>query len=66
MLVECGARARVSRRYPDFAEWLVEKEIDSFSLNPDAAIKTATTDCENRTVASGVERARRPSLLARR
>jgi pyruvate,water dikinase len=27
--------------YPDFAQWLVELEIDSISLNPDTAIKTA-------------------------
>jgi pyruvate,water dikinase len=27
--------------YPDFAAWLVEQGIDSISLNPDAAIKTA-------------------------
>jgi pyruvate,water dikinase len=27
--------------YPDLAEWLVECGIDSISLNPDAAIKTA-------------------------
>jgi pyruvate,water dikinase len=27
--------------YPDFAEWLVECGIDSISLNPDTAIKTA-------------------------
>lgn len=27
--------------FPDFAEWLVEQGIDSISLNPDTAIKTA-------------------------
>ena len=27
--------------YPDFAAWLVERGIDSISLNPDTAIKTA-------------------------
>jgi pyruvate,water dikinase len=27
--------------YPDMAEWLVECHIDSISLNPDTAIKTA-------------------------
>jgi hypothetical protein len=27
--------------YPDMAEWLVECGIDSISLNPDTAIKTA-------------------------
>ena len=27
--------------FPEFAEWLVELEIDSISLNPDTAIKTA-------------------------
>jgi pyruvate,water dikinase len=27
--------------YPDLAEWLVDCGIDSISLNPDAAIKTA-------------------------
>lgn len=27
--------------FPEFAEWLVEQGIDSISLNPDAAIKTA-------------------------
>jgi pyruvate,water dikinase len=27
--------------YPDFAAWLVERRIDSISLNPDTAIKTA-------------------------
>jgi pyruvate,water dikinase len=27
--------------YPDFAEWLVERGIDSISLNPDAAIRTS-------------------------
>jgi pyruvate,water dikinase len=26
--------------YPDFAHWLVERGIDSISLNPDTAIKT--------------------------
>jgi pyruvate,water dikinase len=26
--------------YPDFARWLVEQDINSISLNPDAAIKT--------------------------
>jgi pyruvate,water dikinase len=26
--------------YPEFAEWLVERGIDSISLNPDTAIKT--------------------------
>lgn len=26
--------------FPEFAEWLVEQEIDSISLNPDTAIKT--------------------------
>jgi pyruvate,water dikinase len=28
--------------FPEFAEWLVEEEIDSISLNPDTAINTAT------------------------
>jgi pyruvate,water dikinase len=27
--------------FPEFAEWLVELGIDSISLNPDTAIKTA-------------------------
>lgn len=27
--------------FPEFAEWLTEQEIDSISLNPDTAIKTA-------------------------
>ncbi len=27
--------------YPDFAAWLVKQGIDSISLNPDTAIKTA-------------------------
>jgi pyruvate,water dikinase len=27
--------------FPEFAEWLVDQEIDSISLNPDTAIKTA-------------------------
>jgi pyruvate,water dikinase len=27
--------------FPEFAEWLVEQKIDSISLNPDTAIKTA-------------------------
>jgi pyruvate,water dikinase len=27
--------------FPEFAEWLVEQGIDSISLNPDTAIKTA-------------------------
>jgi len=27
--------------YPEFAAWLVERGIDSISLNPDTAIKTA-------------------------
>ncbi|MGZ4843156.1 MAG: putative PEP-binding protein, partial [Candidatus Angelobacter sp.] len=27
--------------FPEFAEWLVEQNIDSISLNPDTAIKTA-------------------------
>jgi pyruvate, water dikinase len=27
--------------YPDFAAWLVHQRIDSISLNPDTAIKTA-------------------------
>jgi hypothetical protein len=26
---------------PEFAEWLVHKAIDSISLNPDSAVKTA-------------------------
>jgi pyruvate,water dikinase len=32
--------------YPDFAAWLVERGIDSISLNPDAAIKTARAVAE--------------------
>jgi len=27
--------------FPDFAEWLVQLEIDSISLNPDKAVQTA-------------------------
>ena len=27
--------------FPEFAEWLIEQGIDSISLNPDTAIKTA-------------------------
>lgn len=27
--------------FPEFAEWLVEQEIDSISLNPDTAVRTA-------------------------
>jgi pyruvate, water dikinase len=27
--------------FPEFAEWLTEQGIDSISLNPDTAIKTA-------------------------
>ena len=27
--------------FPEFAEWLVEREIDSISLNPDTAVQTA-------------------------
>ena len=39
--------------YPDFAAWLVEQGIDSISLNPDTAIKTAlrVVDAEARQAA---------------
>jgi len=39
--------------FPEFAEWLVEQGIDSISLNPDTAIKTAIL------VASAEQRIRR-------
>jgi pyruvate,water dikinase len=29
--------------YPEFAEWLVQEGVDSISLNPDVAVRTATT-----------------------
>jgi pyruvate,water dikinase len=32
--------------YPDFAAWLVGQEINSISLNPDTAIKTALVIAE--------------------
>src|SRR5581483_2031632 len=32
--------------YPDFAAWLVERGIDSISLNPDAAVRTARAVAE--------------------
>jgi len=41
--------------FPEFAEWLVEQGIDSISLNPDTAIKTAlrVASAERRALAAG-------------
>ena len=36
-----GICGRAPSDYPDFARWLVEQGINSISLNPDSAIKTA-------------------------
>jgi len=46
--------------YPDFAAWLVEQGIDSISLNPDTAIKTAVrvAEVEARTAPRAVGAAR--------
>ncbi len=52
MIAEAIRAAHVARKpigicgqapsdFPEFAEWLVEQSIDSISLNPDTAIKTA-------------------------
>ena len=41
----CGAKVGICGQapsdYPEFASWLVGRKIDSISLNPDVAIKTA-------------------------
>jgi len=44
--------------FPEFAEWLVEQGIDSISLNPDTAIKTALRvgAAERRTLAAALAR----------
>ena len=44
--------------FPEFAEWLVEQKIDSISLNPDTAIKTALRvgAAERRTLAVALTR----------
>ncbi len=44
--------------FPEFAEWLVEQGIDSMSLNPDTAIKTALRvgAAERRTLAVALTR----------
>jgi pyruvate,water dikinase len=47
--------------YPDFAAWLVERGIDSISLNPDTAIKTAAVIAQaepKQTVSTGQPRRR--------
>lgn len=36
-----GISGQAPSDYPDLGEWLVECGIDSISMNPDAAIKTA-------------------------
>jgi pyruvate,water dikinase len=45
--------------YPDFAEWLVERGIDSISLNPDTAVTTALrlAETERRTAPRAPARA---------
>jgi pyruvate,water dikinase len=46
--------------YPDFAAWLVRQGIDSISLNPDTAIKTALVIAEEEAAQA---QARAPDML---
>jgi pyruvate,water dikinase len=41
-----GVCGQAPSDYPDFAAWLVERGIDSISLNPDAAVRTARAVAE--------------------